>query len=58
MIIDLRNNGGGSLPEAVKMAGLFFPKGPVVQIKTKEGNPDDIWMIPIRKPNTADHWWL
>ena len=39
LIIDLRNNGGGSLPEAVKMAGLFFPKGPVVQIKTKEGNP-------------------
>jgi carboxyl-terminal processing protease len=39
LIVDLRNNGGGSLPEAVKMAGLFFPKGPVVQIKTKEGNP-------------------
>lgn len=39
LIIDLRNNGGGSLPEAVKMAGLFFPKGPVVQIKTKDGNP-------------------
>jgi carboxyl-terminal processing protease len=39
LIIDLRNNGGGSLPEAVKMAGLFFPKGPVVQIKTKEGKP-------------------
>jgi carboxyl-terminal processing protease len=39
LIIDLRNNGGGSLPEAVRMAGLFFPKGPVVQIKTREGNP-------------------
>lgn len=39
LIIDLRNNGGGSLPEAVRMAGLFFPKGPVVQIKTKEGSP-------------------
>jgi carboxyl-terminal processing protease len=39
MIIDLRNNGGGSLPEAVKMAGLFFSEGPVVQIKTKEGSP-------------------
>ena len=39
LIIDLRNNGGGSLPEAVKMAGLFFPKGPVVQIKTREGRP-------------------
>jgi carboxyl-terminal processing protease len=39
LIVDLRSNGGGSLPEAVRMAGLFFPKGPVVQIKTKEGNP-------------------
>jgi carboxyl-terminal processing protease len=39
LILDLRNNGGGSLPEAVNLAGLFFPKGPVVQIKTKEGNP-------------------
>jgi carboxyl-terminal processing protease len=39
LIVDLRNNGGGSLPEAVRMAGLFFPKGPVVQIKTREGNP-------------------
>ena len=39
LIIDLRNNGGGSLPEAVNLAGLFFPKGPVVQIKTKEGSP-------------------
>jgi carboxyl-terminal processing protease len=39
LILDLRNNGGGSLPEAVDLAGLFFPKGPVVQIKTREGNP-------------------
>lgn len=39
LIIDLRNNGGGSLPEAVKMAGLFFARGPVVQVKTKEGTP-------------------
>ncbi|MFO7617873.1 MAG: carboxy terminal-processing peptidase [Bacteroidales bacterium] len=39
LIVDLRNNGGGSLPEAVRMAGLFFPKGPVVQIKAREGNP-------------------
>jgi len=45
LIVDLRNNGGGSLPEAVKMAGLFFPKGPVVQIKAREGRPlvlDDV----------------
>ena len=39
LIVDLRNNGGGSLPEVVKMAGLFFDKGPVVQVKTREGRP-------------------
>jgi carboxyl-terminal processing protease len=34
VIVDLRNNGGGSLPEAVKVSGLFIEKGLVVQIKT------------------------
>ncbi len=31
VILDLRNNGGGLLDDAVKMAGLFFDEGPVVQ---------------------------
>ncbi len=31
--LDLRSNGGGSLPEAIKLTGLFIDKGPVVQIK-------------------------
>lgn len=39
IILDLRNNGGGSLPEVVDMAGLFIEKGPIVQVKTREGNP-------------------
>lgn len=39
IILDLRNNGGGSLPEVVDMAGLFIDKGPVVQVKTREGKP-------------------
>jgi len=39
LIIDLRNNGGGSLPEVVKMAGLFIDKGPIVQVKTRVGRP-------------------
>lgn len=38
LIIDLRNNGGGSLNEAVDMTGLFIDKGPVVQGKDFEGN--------------------
>ncbi len=45
IILDLRNNGGGSLPEVVDMAGLFIDKGPIVQVKTREGKPvvlDDI----------------
>jgi len=35
MVLDLRNNGGGSLPEAVEMSGLFIKAGPVVQVKDK-----------------------
>jgi carboxyl-terminal processing protease len=37
IIIDVRYNGGGSLYEVVQMMGLFIDKGPVVQIRTKDG---------------------
>lgn len=33
VVIDLRNNGGGSLNEAVELTGLFIDQGPVVQVK-------------------------
>jgi carboxyl-terminal processing protease len=33
LIIDLRNNGGGSLQEAISLTGLFIDQGPVVQIR-------------------------
>jgi len=33
IIVDLRGNGGGSLPEATWLTGLFIEKGPVVQIR-------------------------
>ena len=39
IIIDLRDNGGGSLQEVVEMGGLFVPKGPMVQVKGKAGAP-------------------
>ena len=37
IIIDLRNNGGGSLYDVVQMAGLFIEEGPIVQVKDREG---------------------
>ncbi|WP_292002164.1 carboxy terminal-processing peptidase [Chlorobium sp.] len=37
MIVDLRDNGGGSLEEAVNVTGLFIPNGPVVQITNSSG---------------------
>ncbi len=38
MILDLRNNGGGALFDAVEIAGMFIDYGPVVQVKTSNGN--------------------
>ena len=37
IIVDLRNNGGGSLAEADSMTGLFIDKGPVVQVRDSRG---------------------
>lgn len=39
IIIDLRNNGGGSLYDVVQMAGLFIEEGPIVQVKDRDGKP-------------------
>jgi carboxyl-terminal processing protease len=38
IILDLRNNGGGSLADAIEMSGLFIASGPIVQVKDSEGN--------------------
>lgn len=37
LVIDLRQDGGGSLDEAVNLTGLFIPRGPVVQAKDPNG---------------------
>ncbi|HEX2534250.1 MAG TPA: carboxy terminal-processing peptidase, partial [Chitinophagaceae bacterium] len=39
IVIDLRNNGGGSLYDVVQIAGLFIDEGPVVQVKDRESRP-------------------
>lgn len=40
IVMDLRNNGGGSLPEAVDLTGLFIKDGPVVQVKNSANKID------------------
>ncbi len=39
LVFDLRDNGGGSLMDAVAIAGYFIEKGPVVQVKSRMGAP-------------------
>ena len=35
VVLDLRSNGGGSLPEAISLTGLFIKSGPVVQVRDR-----------------------
>ncbi len=39
IILDLRNNGGGSLNDVVDMSGFFIEEGPVVQVKSRTADP-------------------
>ncbi len=41
IIVDLRNNGGGALVEAIEVSGLFIDYGPVVQVKSGSGHVED-----------------
>jgi carboxyl-terminal processing protease len=54
IILDLRNNGGGSLTEAIDIAGLFIPVGPIVQVRDSrrvevvpDGDPDTVYSGPL-----------
>jgi carboxyl-terminal processing protease len=38
LVIDLRNNSGGLLQEAIELTGLFIEQGPIVQVRTAGGN--------------------
>ncbi|MCM5528455.1 carboxy terminal-processing peptidase [Parasegetibacter sp. NRK P23] len=39
IVMDLRNNGGGSLYDVIQIVGYFIPDGPVVQVKDRDGKP-------------------
>lgn len=39
LILDIRDNGGGSLVEGLNMAGIFINEGPLFVVKRKEGKP-------------------
>jgi carboxyl-terminal processing protease len=41
LVLDLRNNGGGSLPVVVDIAGMFIKDGPVVQVRST-GEPKEV----------------
>ena len=43
IIMDLRGNGGGSLPEVVKMAGLFIEDGPICQVRGRDESQPYLW---------------
>jgi len=55
VILDLRYNGGGSLPEAISLTGLFTGAGPIVQVKDAGGSvrhldddgPGVVWPGPL-----------
>jgi carboxyl-terminal processing protease len=54
IVLDLRNNGGGALSEAIDIAGLFIPLGPVVQVREQrgvavmpDGDPETVYSGPL-----------
>lgn len=55
IVLDLRDNGGGSLQAAIEIAGLFIETGPVVQVKSRnrtpeilsDRNPSVVWDGPL-----------
>jgi carboxyl-terminal processing protease len=49
LILDLRNNGGGSLREAISLVGLFVRSGPAVQVR----EPRQIMVLPVPNMESA-----
>jgi len=51
LLIDLRNNGGGSLKTAIDIGGLFIEQGPIVQVKYRDNKPS------VKKDSDSDMQW-
>lgn len=51
LILDLRNNGGGSVKEAMELAGIFIDRGPLMIVRGNEGKP-----LSIKDPNLGFAW--
>ncbi|MSP98571.1 MAG: tail-specific protease [Betaproteobacteria bacterium] len=51
VLIDLRNNGGGSMGEAIELTGMFIDKGPVVQQRSASGE------VSVGSDNRAGAAW-
>ena len=48
IVLDLRNNGGGSLGDVVEIGGMFIDKGPISLVKPRDGEPE---VLDDRKPS-------
>ncbi len=51
VVLDLRDNGGGALNEAISLTGLFIKDGPVVQVKDADG-----WVKPLYDTEAGIAW--
>jgi carboxyl-terminal processing protease len=56
VILDLRENGGGSLTEAINLTGLFIDEGPVVQVKGRLSDEGDARITPYNDLNPGAAW--
>jgi carboxyl-terminal processing protease len=49
LVVDLRNNGGGSVDEALRMSGLFIDRGPIVRLRDPNG---ELHLLKVQQGKT------